>query len=210
MLSFKQKRAFKIQLKSYFIASPCSMKWEDMTGNEAVRFCGDCKLNVHNLSALPDEQVAELINKKADGERICTYFYRKDDGTIATDNCPKELKQVRNRLQAYALSMAIALSWTLATSADAQGLVGPPVDPRYTDSATQLADVGYDHARDIARMVTAVSVVLFCLFGWLRSKKVKRVQLARELIAFSLIPIFIYFAGLFAANSFAAPLGGGF
>src|SRR5439155_24770137 len=40
--------------------------------------------------------------------------------------------------------------------AHAQGLVGAPVDPRYGQSneVGQLADFGYDTARDISRVVT--------------------------------------------------------
>ena len=111
VLSFRRKRDIKNQIQSYFISSPCSIKWDDMQAeqsNSSVRFCGDCKLNVHNLSSLSDEEVVVLLNKKASGERVCTYFYRKEDGTLVTDNCPKQLQQVRNRLQAYAASILVA------------------------------------------------------------------------------------------------------
>jgi hypothetical protein len=186
------------------------MKWEDMQGDRAVRFCGECKLNVHNLSSLPDEEVAALLKRKADGERVCTYFYRRDDGTIVTDNCPKQLKEVRTRVQAYAYAMAVSLCWMLASSADAQGLVGSPVDPRYGQSnqVGGLADYGYDNARDISRMVTYLSVVLYLCFGWVRSRKVNRKRLARELIAFALIPVFVHLAGTFYTNGLGGLSGG--
>ena len=49
----------------------------------------------------------------------------------------------------------------------AQGLVGAPVDPRYGQSneVGQLADYGYDTARDISRVVTALSTVPSSLAG---------------------------------------------
>lgn len=214
VLSFKRKRAIKNQIQSYFISTPCSVKWDDMQekqGNISVRFCGDCKLNVHNLSSMNDEEVSILINKKAAGERICTYFYRKDDGTLVTDNCPKQLKQMRNRIQAYAASIMVALCWMLATSANAQGLVGAPVDPRYGQSneVGHLADMGYDVARDLSRVATAVSFVLACLFGWLRRNRVKRDRLAIELVALALIPVVVHLVGTFAINDIGRGLGGG-
>jgi hypothetical protein len=210
-MSFKRKRAIKNKIQSYFISSPCSVKWDDMQADQSnisVRFCGDCKLNVHNLSSLSDEEVVVLLDKKAAGERVCTYFYRKDDGTLVTDNCPKQMKQMRDRLQAYAASMMVALCWQLASSADAQGLVGQPVDPRYTQVG-HLGDMGYDCARDLSRMATALSFVLACLVGWLRRSKVKRDRLAIELLALALIPILVHITGTFMINSVGRGLGGG-
>ncbi len=211
MFSFKRQRAIKNQIQSIFITSPCSVKWEDMAGGQSVRFCGDCKLNVHNLTSLSDEEAVALLDRKKAGERVCTYFYRKDDGTIVTDNCPKQIKQVRNRIQAYATSMLTALCWVLATSANAQGLVGAPVDPRYGQGAEvgQLADYGYDCARDISRVATIVSCFLACFLGYLRSTKLKRMELARELLALTLIPILVHLTGSFLINN-TGRLGGGF
>lgn len=209
-MSFKRKRAIKNQIQSYFISTPCSVKWDDMQADQSnisVRFCGDCKLNVHNLSSLSDEEVVNLLDKKAAGERVCTYFYRKDDGTLVTDNCPKQMKQIRDRLQAYAASMMVALCWQLAISADAQGLVGAPVDPRYTEVG-HLGDMGYDCARDLSRLATALSFVLACLFGWLRRNKVKRDRLTIELLALALIPILVHLTGTFMINNMGG-LGGG-
>jgi hypothetical protein len=52
-------------------------------------------------------------------------------------------------------------------AAHAQGLVGAPVDPRYGQSneVGQIADFGYDEARDISRVVTALSTVPSSLAG---------------------------------------------
>lgn len=49
----------------------------------------------------------------------------------------------------------------------AQGLVGAPVDPRYGQSneVGQMADFGYDQARDISRVVTALSTVPSSMAG---------------------------------------------
>jgi hypothetical protein len=34
------------------IATPCPASWEAMTGDDRSRFCGQCRLNVYNLSAM--------------------------------------------------------------------------------------------------------------------------------------------------------------
>ena len=47
-------------------------------------------------------------------------------------------------MQGNVASIVVALGWILASSANAQGLVGAPVDPRYGQSnqVGQLADIG--------------------------------------------------------------------
>ncbi len=52
-------------------------------------------------------------------------------------------------------------------AAHAQGLVGAAVDPRYGQSneVGMLADYGYDTARDISRVVTALSTIPSSLAG---------------------------------------------
>jgi hypothetical protein len=42
------------------VASPCHVPWEEMTGDDQVRFCGHCQLNVYNLSGLSRQEVEEL------------------------------------------------------------------------------------------------------------------------------------------------------
>lgn len=41
---------FNNPLDNIHIASPCSADWSEMYGDNRKRFCGDCKLNVYNLS----------------------------------------------------------------------------------------------------------------------------------------------------------------
>ncbi|MGZ4896492.1 MAG: hypothetical protein ACXVJ0_08525, partial [Candidatus Angelobacter sp.] len=63
------------------IASPCQAEWEKMVGDERVRHCSECNLNVYNLSAMTERQVQELI-AGSQGKRLCTRFYRRADGTV--------------------------------------------------------------------------------------------------------------------------------
>ncbi len=84
-------------LQNIEVAAPCSAEWNDMTGDDRVRFCGDCKLNVYNLSAMNEDQIVGLI-RETEG-RLCGRFYRRPDGTILTQDCPKGFRTiVRRRL----------------------------------------------------------------------------------------------------------------
>src|SRR5262249_45346376 len=78
------------------VAAPCEAEWKWMHGNDRVRFCGQCNLNVFNLSAMTVEEAEDLV-RRADG-RLCVRFYRRADGTILTRNCPVGLQAIRDKL----------------------------------------------------------------------------------------------------------------
>jgi len=78
------------------VAAPCEAEWKWMHGNDRVRFCGQCNLNVFNLSAMTVEEAEDLV-RRADG-RLCVRFYRRADGTILTRNCPVGLQAIREKL----------------------------------------------------------------------------------------------------------------
>jgi hypothetical protein len=89
------------------IASPCSVPWDSMKGDDFIRHCGQCKLNVFNLSAMTLDEVASLLEKKEG--RMCVRFFRREDGTILTQDCPVGLAAVRRRLMLLGGTLATAL-----------------------------------------------------------------------------------------------------
>jgi hypothetical protein len=67
-----------------------------MIGNDLARFCGQCNLNVYNLSGMTKAEAESFVTS---GEgRLCVRFYRRKDGSILTDNCPVGLRKIRRRL----------------------------------------------------------------------------------------------------------------
>jgi hypothetical protein len=68
------------------VASPCKERWDDMVGDERVRFCGRCEKNVYDLSALSAPAAEALLRDR--GESMCVRFFRRSDGTILTSDCP--------------------------------------------------------------------------------------------------------------------------
>ena len=83
-------------LEKIKIAASCKAEWRWMYGNDRVRFCGQCNLNVYNLSAMTREEAEDLI-RRTEG-RLCVKFYRRSDGTILTRNCPVGLQAIKDRL----------------------------------------------------------------------------------------------------------------
>lgn len=91
-------------LNNIQIASPCSADWNEMYGDDRKRHCGDCKLNVYNLSGMTKDE-AEALVMNAEG-RLCVRFYRREDGSILTQDCPVGWTKIKQRTRLYATAAA--------------------------------------------------------------------------------------------------------
>jgi hypothetical protein len=157
------------------IITPCEANWDKMEGDGSVRFCKECKLKVYNFTELTDTEVLAAIDATK-GARLCARIVKRSDGSISTDNCPYKLRRVRNAIRRTAPWMFLLCAFVFRQSfAEAQGLVGSPVDPRFGQSGgcevQGLADYGYDTARDISRVVTALSTIPSTMFAMLYVSK---------------------------------------
>ncbi|HNG45531.1 MAG TPA: hypothetical protein PKZ00_03110 [Elusimicrobiota bacterium] len=105
---------FDNPLKGLKVASPCPMNWDEMTGDDRVRFCAHCRLNVFNLSALKRDEAIKLLNEKEG--RLCVRFFRREDGTVMTRDCPVGLAALRQKFRrwtalAFAGATALLTAW---------------------------------------------------------------------------------------------------
>jgi hypothetical protein len=85
-----------LDLDQIRIASPCNARWEDMTGDERARFCGSCRKNVYNLSAMTRTEITTLVREK-EGQ-FCGRFYQRPDGRMLTADCPEGGRRRRDRI----------------------------------------------------------------------------------------------------------------
>ena len=95
---------FTNRLDNIRVAAPCSADWDSMFGNERVRLCEQCHLNVYNLSEMSRVEADRLINQ-TEG-RVCVRFYRRRDGSILAQNCPVGLRAIKRRLSRVATVVA--------------------------------------------------------------------------------------------------------
>jgi hypothetical protein len=94
-------------LQDVRIASPCTASWEAMQGSEQVRFCDQCQLHVHNLSAMSPLQAASLV-QEAEG-RLCVRYYAQPDGIMLTEECPAGFQTTRRRFLSRLAAAAFGL-----------------------------------------------------------------------------------------------------
>ncbi len=89
------------------IAVPCPASWEGMAGDERVRHCTLCSLNVYNFAEMTRAEVGELL-VRTEG-RVCVRLYRRADGTVLTRDCPTGLRALRRRASRVAAALITAL-----------------------------------------------------------------------------------------------------
>lgn len=104
-------------LESVRIASPCHVRWDDMSGDDMVRHCASCNLNVHNLSAMSREETEALFSRaKESGSRLCAGMFKRTDGTIILQDCPVGLAAARARVVRLCGRIAAAVALLLGAA----------------------------------------------------------------------------------------------
>lgn len=102
-------------LQNVRVAYPCPAGWEQMAGDDRARHCVECNLNVYNLSAMTEREAEELIARREG--RLCVRFYRRKDGTILTQDCPRGLRAAVDRLARVAgAALSLLMSIGIATA----------------------------------------------------------------------------------------------
>jgi len=67
------------------ISSPCPKKWSQLVGDDRVRYCGDCKLNVYNLTVMRPAEIEALVRRTSG--RLCGQLYVRPDRTATLRDC---------------------------------------------------------------------------------------------------------------------------
>jgi hypothetical protein len=79
------------------LATPCSVPWSEMKGDDRVRRCEQCQLDVYKAEHLTS---AEVVDKLCNTEgRVCMQFFRRFDGTLLTKDCPRGFELLRREWQ---------------------------------------------------------------------------------------------------------------
>jgi hypothetical protein len=93
------------------VAAPCESDWSAMRGDDRVRHCALCNLNVYNVEALTSFEVRDLM-LRTEG-RLCMRLFQRQDGTLITRDCPLGIAETwrQQTLRAKLLSPRV-LVWS--------------------------------------------------------------------------------------------------
>lgn len=97
------------------IKNPCEASWDEMIGNQQIRFCEHCNLTVHNISQLTPKRVRRLVAKSRG--RLCVRYQSLPDGSILLKAIPKKAHQIQrrvSRIAAGAFSATLTLTNAMA------------------------------------------------------------------------------------------------
>ena len=83
----------RINLDVISIKDPCTEDWGKMQGDDRVRFCGLCSMNVYNLSEMSRKEAEDLIANREG--RLCVRYYMRQDGTVISKDCSRIRKMIR-------------------------------------------------------------------------------------------------------------------
>src|SRR4030095_8872297 len=103
-----QKKSF---VDSIRVANPCSEEWDQMTGNDRVRFCSHCAKDVNNISEMTPKEAVRLA--RASNGNICIRY--KYDPVTKAPIFADRLHQISRRapvLASGAMAASIAFSYT--------------------------------------------------------------------------------------------------
>jgi hypothetical protein len=128
-----------------------------MSGDDRVRYCPQCDLNVYNFSGMAPEEIDQIVAARTG--RLCARLYQRADTTVLTKDCP-----VGSRRDAVSLGsrLATAAFATLVSIAPVRANATPALSAFSQEQLRQADDALVLVVRDIVGGVipkAAVSLV---------------------------------------------------
>lgn len=96
------------------LARPCDKDWDSMPGDDRVRFCSGCAKSVYNISDMTTREAKDFL--RARGVTECMRMFRRADGTVINDECPRIFRKIRNGARFVARTVAAIVGLVMSTS----------------------------------------------------------------------------------------------
>jgi hypothetical protein len=128
-----------------------------MQGDDRVRYCPECKLNVYNFSALSPREIERLV-AQTEG-RLCARYYQRCDGTMLAQNCPTGFRAAiwrNSKAATLLLSAMFGAGPALANSTAKQQVPLTQIQPanKHTFTVTDATGAVIPHAQVTLRNET--------------------------------------------------------
>ena len=109
------------------ISSPCPESWDEMSGDDRVRFCGRCNLSVYNLAVMSRQETEALV-RNTNG-RLCGRLYLRGNRTATLRDCRggRRVKLVRRAVALAVFLVLGAASWMLRRIEEPSRAIHPPL-----------------------------------------------------------------------------------
>jgi hypothetical protein len=140
----------KINLDQVQIARSCSNDWESLTGNDRVRFCGECNKNVYNFTAMTRSEAENLIRETAGN--ICARIIRDVEGFVVTAKSPIGLNLIPLRASKIASAVVATALSVSSVSAKPQPHNGVNIVQQADQESKNKAEVAADQKENSATL----------------------------------------------------------
>ncbi len=127
-----------------FIANPCPVDWDKMTGNDQMRYCSECNKHVYNLSKMTRDK-AEALVARFEG-RLCARVERGADGVIVTEEKFSGVQLISRRASPVASAVVTAI---LSLSGSAVATTSPQANGPVPVHSQSKADKDSEEPQDI-------------------------------------------------------------
>ena len=106
------------------VQTPCPKLWEELHGGEQRRFCEECQLHVHNLSAMSSRERERFVARSGSG-RQCIAYELRPDGSMVTPSWWSPLLRPFQRMQWAAMAfLAAVLPFAFSSCATRHPVLG--------------------------------------------------------------------------------------
>ena len=114
-------------LDSMTIPSPCDADWDSMIGNDQMRFCEHCNLDVHNISSMTRTQAQRLVSRS--NGRLCVRYHSDSTGQPLTLPLIQKLHRINrrvSRIAAGAFTASLSITSAVAQNSSSRYIPRPP------------------------------------------------------------------------------------
>ena len=133
------------------VAKPCPKQWDELQGDDRKRFCGECQLHVHNLSAMPERERDEFVAQS--GGRLCIAYTQRADGSMVTPSPWDFWRKIFAPLHwAVASVLAVLLPAVFTGCASRTATLGKP-GPSCGTHQQKNVRVGHDGQMTLGRVL---------------------------------------------------------
>lgn len=136
------------------IPAPCDADWDSMIGNDRVRFCDHCSLNVTDLSAMTPRKAMDFVARSQG--RVCVRFIQKPNGRVLTRTMPERLYRIQrrvSRIAASAFTATLSISTAMAQNRPNAGASLPRPIAEFVETESEPETVVDEFAASVTGII---------------------------------------------------------
>jgi hypothetical protein len=130
-----------------------------MKGDDQVRYCPECNLNVYDFSAMTAPDVQRLVTSHEG--RLCGRLFRRADGTILTKDCPVGFSvRVRRVSRIAGAALSAAMGFGAAAAQTTKGTSAPLVQISCADQKESAGGIAVEVVDATGAVITNARVLV--------------------------------------------------